>query len=62
VLADRQFGTFLDFRIDMPEVHDISDFVDFVHYREKLQRVVEDRIIAALRMPEHGNAQASRVP
>jgi hypothetical protein len=62
VLADRRLGTFLDFRVDMPEVHDISDFVDFVHYREKLQRVVEDRIIAALRMPEHSNAQASRVP
>jgi hypothetical protein len=62
VVADRRLGAFLDFRLDMPEVHDISDFVDFVHYREKLQRVVEDRIIAALRTNEPGNAQASRVP
>src|SRR5262249_9860301 len=62
VIAGRRLGAFLDFRVDMPEAHDISDFVDFVHYREKLQRVVEDRIIAALRTNEHSNAQASRVP
>jgi hypothetical protein len=61
-VADRSLGAFLDFRVDMPQVHDISDFVDFVHYREKLQRVIEDRIIAALRTDAHGSAQASRVP
>jgi hypothetical protein len=62
VIAGRRLGAFLDFRVDMPDVHDIGDFVDFVHYREKLQRVIEDRIIAALRTNEPSNAQASRVP
>lgn len=62
VVADRSLGAFLDFRVDMPEVHDISDFVDLVHYREKLQRVVEDRIIATLRSDERGSTQASRLP
>jgi hypothetical protein len=61
-VADRSQGTFLDFRVDVPEVHDIGDFVDFVHYREKLQRVIEDRIIAALRSDGRGSAQASRLP
>jgi hypothetical protein len=62
VIAGRRLGAFLDFRVDMPDVHDIGDFVDFVHYREKLQRVIEDRIVGALRTNEPSNAQASRVP
>jgi hypothetical protein len=62
VIAGRGLGTFLDFRVDMPDVHDTGDFVDFVHYREKLQRVIEDHIISALRTNEPSNAQASRVP
>jgi hypothetical protein len=62
VVAARTLGAFLDFRVDMPEVHDISDFVDFVHYREKLQRLIEDRIIAALRADDSGSRQASRLP
>jgi hypothetical protein len=62
-VVDRSLGVFLDFRVDMPEVHDIGDFVDFVHYREKLERVIEDRIIAALRADQRGSStQASRLP
>jgi hypothetical protein len=62
VVADRSLGGFLDFRVDMPEVHDIGDFVDFVHYREKLQRVIEDRVVATLRADQRGSTQASRLP
>jgi hypothetical protein len=62
VVADRSLGGFLDFRVDMPEVHDIGDFVDFVHYREKLERVIEDRVIATLRADQRGSTQASRLP
>jgi hypothetical protein len=62
VVVNRSLGGFLDFRVDMPEVHDIGDFVDFVHYRDKLQRVIEDRIIATLRADQRGSTQASRLP
>ena len=61
-VAQRSLGSFLDFRVDLPQVHDISDFVDFVHYRDKLRRVIEDGIIAALRSDEGGSRQASRQP
>ena len=49
VVADRPGAGFLDFRVDLAGTHDPTDFVDLVHFREKLAHQVEDRIIAQLR-------------
>jgi hypothetical protein len=49
VIADRPLSGFLDFRVDLEGAHDASDFVDLVHFRQKLAGQVEDAIIAALR-------------
>ena len=51
-VADRPRGAFLDFRVDLVGAHDPTDFVDLVHYREKLAHQVEDEIIAQLRFGE----------
>src|SRR5262249_56960981 len=56
-VADRPRGGFLDFRRDMEGTHDATDFVDLVHYREKLAHRVEAAIIERLRS---GDGASSR--
>ncbi len=40
---------FLDFRVDTEATRDAGDFADKIHYREKLARFMEGKIIALLR-------------
>ena len=57
-VADRPLGAFLDFRVDSEWTRDTTDFVDPIHYREKLAGQMADRIIAQLRAGEPGADQA----
>ncbi|HME25661.1 MAG TPA: hypothetical protein VKI44_30735 [Acetobacteraceae bacterium] len=57
-VADRPLGSFLDFRVDSDGTRDATDFVDTIHYREKLAGQMADRIIAELRSGEAGADQA----
>jgi hypothetical protein len=57
-VADRPRGAFLDFRVDLAGTHDPTDFVDLVHYREKLAHQVEDGIIVQLHSGEVASREA----
>jgi hypothetical protein len=59
-VPNRLHSGFLDFRVDTEATRDASDFVDKIHYREKLARYMEERIIAGLRSDSIGAPQADR--
>ena len=48
-VPDRPHSGFLDFRVDTESTHDVTDFADMMHYREKLARRMEAAIISLLR-------------
>ena len=48
-VPDRPHSGFLDFRVDDESTHDVTDFADMMHYREKLARRMEAAIISLLR-------------
>lgn len=41
-------GSFIDYRLDTPDMHVRADFYDRIHYRDPLARRIEDRMAAAL--------------
>ena len=57
-VPDRPHSGFLDFRVDDASTHDITDFADKIHYREKSARRMEAAIISLLRSSGTGTTEA----
>jgi hypothetical protein len=49
IVAGRPHSNFIDYRIDTALTRDAANFVDLIHYREKIARRIEDGIAASLR-------------
>ena len=61
-VPDRPHSGFLDFRVDDESTHDVTDFADMMHYREKLAHRMEAAIIALLRSDGTGTTAADDAP
>ena len=61
-VPDRPHSGFLDFRVDDASTHDVTDFADMIHYREKLARRMEAAIISLLRSDGTGATEADDAP
>ena len=61
-VPDRPHSGFLDFRVDDESTHDVTDFADMIHYREKLARRMEAAIISLLHRAEPVPTEADDAP
>jgi hypothetical protein len=61
-IPDRPHSGFLDFRVDDDSTHDVTDFADMIHYREKLARRMEAAIISLLHPGGTGTAAVDDAP
>jgi hypothetical protein len=49
MVVDRPHSNFIRYRVDNELTRDRDNFADFIHYRPKLARRIEQGVIASLR-------------
>ena len=54
LVAGRPNSNFLDFRVDDPVTRDQKNFLDPIHYRAPVARLMEQRIAESLRVGNGG--------
>jgi hypothetical protein len=55
IVAGRPHSNFIDYRIDNALTRDPLNFVDVIHYREKIAQRVQEGIVASIRLGESAN-------
>src|SRR3954452_12372853 len=61
-VPDRPHSGFLDFRVDNELTHDVTDFADMTHYREKLARRMESAIVSLMGSDATATAEVDDAP